>query len=488
MKKRKAAIAVPSFRDFYATPHRLTALGAVIVKKMLQERGWETHVSQFPLTAKQSLALPSNFSHLRPYLLPNEYGPTSFFSRYHRFGPSPDQCADAILAENSDAVFISCFAFAYADDTLALARDIKNKRPETPVYVGGAGVSVLPEYFQCHTYIDAVIDGEAERSLAGFLSTGRPPESATGGTDSISTQPQVALAARNSAKTGLWLTTSLSRGCPRKCTFCANHLTQGRTFRKVDMDDFLSTLVTFPQDIPVHINFEDDNILLDREFFFDILKAIKKRFRQVDFSAENGMDYSLLDMGTLERLIEYGFTQFNLSMASCSPSILEDARRHWDQQHLQDILQRLKQHKIPAIVYFICGLRSDTRDTVIENLLFLCRQPARVGISLFYPVPGLPGFENAHTFLTTDSHLCTGSAAFPWSGSLTTAQMVTAFRIARYINLTKMEPHRSSDRDLLGRIQRENKLYTFQRTNQGRRMVRPPGLDRDMERAFFNAL
>jgi radical SAM superfamily enzyme YgiQ (UPF0313 family) len=488
MNKPKAVIAVPSLCDFYATPHRLSALGAIIVKKMLQDQGWETYFPQFPLAGKQSLPLPSSFSHLKPYLLSNEYGPTAFFSRYQRFGPSPDQGAHLILAQNPDAVFLSCFAFAYADDTVTLARQIKEYSPTTPVYVGGAGVSVLPEYFQRYACIDAVIAGEAESKLTDFLLTDALSKSASSDVASTRVKPQVAIAANKSHKNVRRLTTSLSRGCPRKCAFCANHLTQGRQFRKIAVSDFLAELTSIPIDGSVHINFEDDNILMDQEFFFEILTAVRQMFPHVSFSAENGMDYSLLDEETLERLIDYGFKQFNLSMASCSAEILKDTQRHGDLQHLQNILQRLNQRKIPAIVYFICGLKSDTIETVIENLLFLSGQPARVGISLFYPVPGLPDFEDPDTFLSTDSHVCTGSAAFPWTGSLTTSQMVTAFRMARYINLAKNERHTTIDHELFTHIQGEKKLYTFQHSSNGRQMMRPHGLDREMERTFFNNL
>jgi len=488
MKTGKAAVAVPSFCDFYATPHRLSALGAIIVKKELQDQGWQTQLSQFPLSAKETLALPASLSYLRPYLLPDELGPTAFFTRYHRFGPSPDRCARAILAQNPDAVFLSCFAFAYADDTVALARQIKKLHPSTPVFVGGAGVSVLPEYFQGQACIDAAIGGEAESALIHFLSRGAPHKDINRDTNRHSLQPRVAIAAQKYPKNVLWLTTSLSRGCPRKCTFCANHLTQGRLFRKIDPSDLMKELATFPQDGPVHINFEDDNILVDREFFFEILTAVKQAIPHVSFSAENGMDYSFLDMDTLHRLIDFGFKQFNLSMASCSPEILKDARRPGDLRQLKDILKRLNQLKVPAIVYFICGLAADTTDTVIENLSFLVKQPVRAGISLFYPVPGLPGFEDPHMFMSADSHLCTGSAAFPWTGSLTTSQMVTAFRMARFGNLAKKKRQTSADRELLTRIHRKKKLFTFRRKNKMHQMVRPPGLDHHMEAAFFERI
>ena len=360
MKKSKAVIAVPSFCDFYTTPHRLSALGEKIVETILHRRGWDTRLLHFPKTGKQALPLPPALSHLKTCLVPGEFGPTAFFSKYHRFGPSAEDSAAIILRENPDAVFLSCFAFAYADDTLSLAGHLKKQCPSVPVYVGGAGVSVLPEYFQAEDSIDAVIPGEAEGALATFAGENTAPENridqrldSPGGID-------FSIATTQSSKTGRWLTTTLSRGCPRRCQFCANHLTHGRVFRTVPIEAFLAALQTFPRDMPLHINFEDDNLLLDKDYFFAILEAIRKRFSRVDFSAENGMDYLLLDVKTLDRLIALGFRQFNLSMASLSPSILKDSHRRGDPEHLQEILSYLKRKNIPSITYFICGLKQDT--------------------------------------------------------------------------------------------------------------------------------
>ncbi|MBW2514887.1 MAG: radical SAM protein [Deltaproteobacteria bacterium] len=476
MKKLKAVIATPSFRDFYTTPHRLSALGEKIVEKILKHQGWETRLLHFPTMEKRPLPLPQSLSHLRSCLIPGEFGPTAFFSRYQRFGPSPADSAAMILSENPDAVFLSCFAFAYADDTLSLARHLKEQRPSVPVYAGGAGVSVFPGYFEAEACIDAVIAGEAEGTLTSFLGGTRGSDDGIG--LSIATTPTI--------NRGLWLTTILSRGCPRACRFCANHLTQGRVFRTVPIERFLSALQAFPEEVPLHINFEDDNLLLDKDYFFAVLESIRSRFTRVDFSAENGMDYLLLDIGTLERLIDLGFRQFNLSMASLSPSILQDSHRLGDPEHLRKILSYLQRKAVPSVTYFICGLKQDTTQSVLENLRFLSRQPTRVGISLFYPVPGLPGFRDTLPFFNSDSHLCTGSAAFPWSGSLTTAQMITAFRLARFVNFIQKKKHSPQEHDLLARIRSEKKLYTFQRKGREKSVLRPPGMDQDMEQAFFS--
>ena len=169
MKRPKAAVVVPSICDFYTTPQRLAALGEKIVATILQNAGWDTRWLHFPKAGKRTLQLPPVLSHLKPYLMPGEFGPTAFFSKYHRFGPSPHAAAGTILAGRPEAVFLSCFAFAYADDTLALARHLKDQCPSLPVFAGGAGVSVLPEYFLVDGSIDAVIPGEAEHALLAFL-------------------------------------------------------------------------------------------------------------------------------------------------------------------------------------------------------------------------------------------------------------------------------------------------------------------------------
>ena len=275
MKKSKAVIATPSFRDFYTTPHRLSALGEKIVENILKRRGWKTRLLHFPTMEKQSLPLPQALAHLRTCLVPGEFGPTAFFSKYQRFGPSPADSAAMILNEHPDAVFLSCFAFAYADDTLSLAGHLKEQRFSVPVYAGGAGVSVLPGYFQKEDSIDAVITGEAEASLAGFLAENKTPENSIEDCRHSPDNMDFSIATVQSSKKGLWLTTTLSRGCPRKCQFCANHLTHGRVFRTVPIEAFLSAIQAFPRDVPLHINFEDDNLLLDKDYFFAILEAIR---------------------------------------------------------------------------------------------------------------------------------------------------------------------------------------------------------------------
>ena len=66
--------------------------------------------------------------------------------------------------------------------------------------------------------------------------------------------------------------------------------------------------------------------------------------------------------------------------------------------------------------------------------------------------------------------------------------MITAFRIARFVNFTQKKGYQPQEIDLLTQIRKERKLYTFQRKGRQKWMVRPPGLDRDMENEFFERI
>ena len=105
---------------------------------------------------------------------------------------------------------------------------------------------------------------------------------------------------------------------------------------------------------------------------------------------------------------------------------------------------------------------------------------------MFYPVPGLPGFTDMRLFERGCSALCAGSAAWPWTGSLTSAQLVTAFRLARYVNLCKKGALSAEERELVERCRRESRLYTWH--GRDRRCMPAPGVDEDMVAACLSAL
>ncbi len=457
----KIAVAAPSITDFYFSPHRSAALGAAAVCRALELAGHEPVLFNFMNLKKRAgkVPLPAELSYLTDVITENEFGPTAFFTSYKRMGPEPALCAANIVSIKPDAVWISCFAFAYSDDAILLARAVRDLDSSIPITVGGGGPSALPSYFLNSNAVSTVCIGEVEPAVKDVENS--PTGKWDSGSISYASEETMVFSpvVMPPYRSSVCVSLSLTRGCPKHCAFCSNFLTHGRKFRRTPLRKVREEInrISIDPTYSVHFAFEDDNILLDPDYFFTVLDIIHRKFPGFSYSAENGLDYLLLNEAVIDRLIQFGITQFNLSAGSMDSSTLNNQRRLHDFQHLQNILSYIHSKKVKIILYCICGLSEDTPNSVVDSLLELSTFPADVGISPFYAVPGLPGFESDEFFLSKPAYLCKGSSLFPWNGSLTTEQLMTAFRLARFINLMK---HPERDQELLEICFHSRKIYT----------------------------
>ncbi|MCL2293926.1 MAG: hypothetical protein FWC36_03565 [Spirochaetes bacterium] len=517
------AVVIPPVEDFYFSPRRFASLGAFKGAEILNAAGFSTTIFDFTKGAKHKIEIPKPISYLNQYIMPGEKGPCSFFTTYTHFGYDAEKCASIVAAGNYNTVFVSLFAFCYAGSAIAFAKSFKKLKPAVKIIACGAGVSVFPEYFR--NYFDAIITGEAEIFLAQCKESKLMGKSGGGGnyakdlalphelllslptapTSGIRTKagdfiPSAGIAYAD--KKSICISIMLSRGCFKQCRFCSNFITHGRGFRNTEPEQLKETLAKMLPAFENHsnrkifINIEDDNILCGKPVFFKQLDVIKEFFLKIGvsannifFSAENGLDYMLLDPETCAILIEnYNFRQFNFTLTSLDKEVTASQKRDCDLSLLEKILLFLGEQRVPAITYFIAGLDSDSPEKAINSLLFLAKNPGLSGISMFYAVPGLPGFDSGQFLSTISPELCRGSSAYPWNNTLSTKQLLTAFRISRTINFLKKEAKQlqSSEKELRKRIIAEKKLFTI---TAGNSIAEPKHLtDSDMVEIFFSGM
>lgn len=189
------------------------------------------------------------------------------------------------------------------------------------------------------------------------------------------------------------------------------------------------------------INFEDDNLLADWDHAVDVLAAIKKVWPTAAFTAENGLDYTYLDRKKTKVLIDLGFFRFNFSLGVSGAANAEDRNRYRDPALLEELVRFIANKKKQCTVFFICGFPGDTPESSVKTLIYLYTLPCRTGISLYYPVPGV---MDKTVPKDAPPALYAGSSAYPWTGTLTTAQMITAFRLSRLSNFLKSSDSVSS--------------------------------------------
>lgn len=511
-KRIKAVVVIPPVRDFYFTRHRFSSLGAHIVNEILIQQRIASTLLNFPLMNKngQQTEFPGDISYLKEFVLPNETGKLSYFTNYQLFGPSIEVCAQKIVSGDPAICFLSCFAFSYAGEVLDLCRVIKKENLRITIIVGGAGASAYPLYFLRDTSIDFVVSGEAEVSLKKFLmaflfnelpldkvpnlSWKKDKElhlsthlDVAPGTEIMPTATLV-----HATNKSVYISTSLSRGCPYLCEFCSNHLTHGRNFRTAPLESLFSAISSLAidqndQNRQIFVNFEDDNLLLAPSILVEAMTGIRKRIPKALFLFENGIDFRLLSTDLVDQLISLGMASFNFTLGSKNGAILDASTRKSSLTQFESIVSHISLKGIPVLSYFIAGLREDSPQSVVETLAYLSGIPTAVGLSMFYAVPGLPGFTNRERFDKIESCLCNGSSAFPWNNSLSTKQLVTAFRLSRYVNLVKSGKKSAEDVAVIDKIQSSRKLFTYIRKNKTNSIVEVPNYDEEMVGMFFDA-
>ncbi len=469
----KVCVVVPPIKDFYYTPHRGSFLGAHIVFVLLKEYlNLDAELIVFPNLKKKpkTIPIPEELSYLEEYIDKHEIGPLSFFKTYKIFGPNLEECATFIAQKRPKLVFISCFAFCYSNETIELAQKIKDVNSRIKIVVGGGGVSVFPEYFKNFQFIDEIITTEAEIGILEFF--GRSA------VDFI--LPQITQTIET--KDHIYYSTYLTRGCPKECKFCSVSLVHGKRLRLVDEEKFFDLVYKLP-DKKVFLNFEDDNVLLAKRYFIKVLEKMRAIKKNILFSCENGIDYTQLDLSLLKRLVNLGFRQFNFSVGNINTKISEDQKRLNKLALLEELLDYLAFNKIVSITYFISGFKGENWKIALENLIYLTKLPTRVGFSPFYPVPGIEGFKDKSIFLKMSPRLACGSSMWPWNNSLSTQDMITLFRLTRFVNLWKKEHKTHEERDLLMKCIKDKRLYTFKK----RKICEAKNYNKEMAKMFFEA-
>jgi hypothetical protein len=125
MRFMNAAVVIPPVEDFYFSPRRFASLGALKGAEILNKAGFTAKIFDFTKGHNHKIELPEQLRYLKKYALPGEKGSCSFFTSYTHFGYDTDKCASIIAAENYNIVFVSLFAYCYADSAIAFAKSLK---------------------------------------------------------------------------------------------------------------------------------------------------------------------------------------------------------------------------------------------------------------------------------------------------------------------------------------------------------------------------
>lgn len=467
--KMKILLVQPPVRDFYQTEIRIQPIGLAYLAAHLIREGFEAEILDCQGSKKKiSLEIPEKFRFLDEYYRPTKKDPFKLFSHFYHFGILYEQIEHIIAQSRSAAVGISAMFTPYIQEALAVAKIAKALDPYRPIVVGGAHVSSCAEKVLESNYVDYVIMGEGEERLSSLMDCLQSArfdkiESVDGLGYKLKNKPHLnpvqkcienldslPFPARHLLDLDRYLigqkrSTMLmtSRGCPHSCRYCSVHLHMGKTYRKRTAENVLEEIIECYDKLGITIfDIEDDNFTFDRKRAERILDLILEHFGtgKLTLMAMNGLSAHSLDKNLLEKLHKAGLNNLNLSLASN----IEKIRRYMDRpgtsQEFSAIITQGKHYGYRMTVYSIIGLPHQTKEEMLETLIYIMEKPVIIGPSIFYPVPGTDLFRECleSGFIQEDDYASFRSSVFPiQTKEFSRRDLITVFQLTRIINYIK---------------------------------------------------
>jgi anaerobic magnesium-protoporphyrin IX monomethyl ester cyclase len=265
-----------------------------------------------------------------------------------------------------------------------------------PVIIGGAHPTFLPKDALKQVRCDAIVRGEAEEVIETVLNDLRKRNLKRvyeGGIAKVEAIPKPSrhLVDLHRYTPGGEKTTPIytSRGCPYQCSFCSK--ISGKTYRVLSLERVLSEIEDVMNAGFNHILLGDDNLLVQRERFRTLMKAIKPfglRFRL-------NQDARAIDGKMMHLAREAGCREVSFGIETGSQKMLDLMNKQTTVEANRKAILVAKEHDIKTKAYFIVNFPGENDSTVDETLEFARQaKPDSWLLSSFAPLPGSDTFQN----------------------------------------------------------------------------------------------
>ena len=455
----------PPIRDFYLTAKRTIPYGLASIAAALAARGFSVEILDALAASKsRPAALPAEMSDLQEFYGRPDVSPFALFNRFRHFGSSFDTIGRKARESGAWLVGISSLFTPYAEEALATADAIKTRHPGGTIVMGGHHPTVMPEHVLESPSVSYVLRGEGEVSLpllAERLRDHRPLGDVPGiafrrPDGGLHVNPPVAMASpdrfpqaalervdrRRYVRHGRGSAVVVaSRGCPLRCSYCSVGGSPWLPYRLRPVPHVVAEIETA---VVGHgagfIDFEDENLSLDRGWFLELLREIQHRFgeRALELRAMNGLFPPTLDETVVAAMAGAGFKALNLSLGSTHAEQLRRFHRADVRAAFDRALDLAERHHLAAVGYIIVGAPHQSAEASVDDLLYLAERRVLAGVSVFYPAPGSPDFDLCRRLDLLPSFLGRmRSSALPIEHTTRRVESVTLLRLGRILNFMK---------------------------------------------------
>ena len=460
----------PPVRDFYSTAKRSIPYGLACIAASLLKHGFSVEILDGLATSKsRNIPLPVEMGYLSEFYGNPDLSPFALFHQYKHFGYSFEHIGKQAKASGAFLIGISSLFTAYSPEALQTARAVKACHPSCKIVIGGHHPTALPEAVMACSAVDYGFRGEGEVSLsilASILKTDKSPSDALLSTvpglvfrksdASLHVSEPVWMQDLNDApppamhlvrsqyyrrgKSGASVIVA-SRGCPMTCTYCSLGKNSKTPYRRKNLEVVLREMAqAIDASDAGFIDFEDENLSLDRNWFMALLSAIQARFPEPrpELRAMNGLFPASLDRDMIFAMKAAGFKTLNLSLGTTSAAQLKRFHRPNMQSAFENALELAERCGLNAVGYIIVAAPFQNPMDAVEDLLYLASLRTLAGVSVFYPSPGSVDYDLCGRLGILPEHLSLmRSSALPLSHTTSRIESVTLMRLGRLLNFMK---------------------------------------------------
>ncbi len=456
----------PPIRDFYLTTKRTQPYGLASLAGALIEEGFTVRIFDALATTKSKIIeWPSKMAYLKKYYGRPDRSPFALFHHFRHFGYSYEHIGRIAQDSGAFLIGISSLFSPYQNEAVTTAGTVKYWHPGAKIVMGGHHPTNFPDEVLASSAVDFVIRGEGERvmvTLANALRSGGELQNIPGLVVSgdnnnqknvspavqteINDPPLPALHLINTAyykrKNHGSAVIVTSRGCPMSCSYCCMGGDGASTYRRRRVASVINEIehAVLHHDVRF-IDFEDENLSLNRAWFHELLFEISRRFKEnhLELRAMNGLLPTALDDEMILAMKRAGFKILNLSLGSTSEAQLRRFNRPDVRWGFERLLRLAEDHGLNAVGYIIAGAPGQQAETSLNDLLYLAKQRVLAGLSVFYPAPGSADYQLCQTLGILPGHFeLMRSSCLPISHDTSRLEAVTLMRLARVLNFMKL--------------------------------------------------
>ncbi len=339
---------------------------------------------------------------------------------FYQIGLDYKQILKKIPAD-SDYIGISAPFTNHSRIVKELAAVIKNTFPKTPIILGGVYPSLILNDALCKE-IDFYVLGEGEKALYDLISGrnteeikglfvyNRPSENREQAeiVDNLDDLPfpkrdRLNITHISSRKERLRTAAVItSRGCPFNCNFCSIHLICGKKWRGRSVQNVLEEIRALIKEFDIeHIEFEDDNLTLDRHramFIFEGINKINDDIKRISWSTPNGVRVDCMDREMLSLIKRSGCRSLNFGVESADQAILKRMGKELDLNKAIENLSICREFGIKTNIFLMIGYPGENQESFSKTISFVKRlkkEGARFYTTITRAYPGTALFKSS---------------------------------------------------------------------------------------------